>query len=434
MKKLLFYFILMTALFSACKKDDSHLFNKSPDERLNETLAGYQTKLTGAPNGWKGFVYPKSGGVYSFYFRFNDSNRVTMLSSFDSASAVTLKESSYRLKALQQPSLLFDTYSYLHVLSDPTASVNGGIYGAGLQSDFEFYFDSSSADTINLVGRLNGSKATLVKATAEEATGFINGQLATGFLLNKLQTYFKRLTVGSEKFDFNFNPLTRTISFVDATGNLLDTLLTTRYYMTFGGIGLMKPLVVGSQSLTEINNISYYPSSQLIGCTVNNTGATISNVVTPLKVDVTAPQRWWNLKVSDANSPYWFSFNGFHVNGVENAYRLDTLTAQGFPYYYWIYRPKFRSDYDLFAPALVDTSANSLTLVYASFPKPPGYTFDGRGVFAKLGVYGSYPTTGSAANTEIQLYNSRGYYFVQTSQTSFDMVGAADGRSWITWQ
>src|SRR5437764_14894769 len=132
MKNFLFYFLIITVLFSACRKDDSHLFNKSSDERLNEALSAYQTKLTSATNGWKGFVYPKSGGVYSFYFRFNDSNRVAMLSSFDSASAVTLKESSYRLKALQQPSLLFDTYSYLHVLADPTASVNGGTYGAGL--------------------------------------------------------------------------------------------------------------------------------------------------------------------------------------------------------------------------------------------------------------------------------------------------------------
>lgn len=338
MKKTLLYFFSAVLFFSACKKDDDSVFEKSPDERLTEKLASYQSLLTAAENGWKGFIYPKSGGVYSFYFKFNDANRVNMLSSFDSASAVTLTESSYRLKALQQPSLLFDTYSYLHVLADPDASVNGGpdgsgfVNGIGLQSDFEFYFDSSSADTINLVGRFHGSKATLIKATAEEAAGFANGQLANGFLLNKLLTYFKRLTIGSERSDFNINPSARTLSLVDATGNLLDTLLTTRYYMTFGGIGFIKPLVAGNQIITGFSNINYNPSNQTISCTVNNTAASITTVIIPLKADVNAPRRWWNFKA--ATEDYWVSISGFHVNGVDNAYRLDTLTGENFPYFF----------------------------------------------------------------------------------------------------
>lgn len=432
MKKILAIILLAIVTFTACQKEDEPLFNKSPDERLNESLAAYQSQLTGTANGWKGFVYPKSGGVYSFYFKFNDANRVNMLSSFDSASSVTLKESSYRLKALQQPSLLFDTYSYLHVLADPNGSVNGGAYGAGLQSDFEFYFDSSSsADTISLAGRFNGSRAILVKASPEEAAGFTNGQLASGFLLNKLQTYFKRLTIGSERIDFNFNSSARTISFVDATGNLLDTLLTTRYLMTFNGIGFIKPLTAGNQTITGISDINYNPSNQTISCTVNNTAASISNVAVPLKVDINAPRRWWSVKASADD--YWFSISGFHVNGNDDAYHLDTLTAAGLPYYYLIYWPKYDTGNDLFGPAFVDTSANSLTLVYASAPNPPAYASDGRGIFTQLGTYGSYPATGPAANTARQLYSSRGYYFVQTSQGTYDMVSAVDGKSWISW-
>src|SRR5215210_359437 len=352
MKRNFAVILLVISIFSSCRKDDEAIFNKSADERLNEALAAYQTKLTGAGDGWKGFIYPKTGGVYTFYFKFNDANRVSMLSSFDSTSAVSLKESSYWLKGLQQPSLLFDTYSYLHVLADPNGSVNGGEYGVGLQSDFEFYFDSSSADSVSLIGRFNGSRAILVKATPEEAAGFVGGQLAQGFLLNKLQTYFKRLSVGAAKYDFNINPSTRTISLVDATGNLLDTLLTSRYYMTFGGIGFIRPLVAGNLTLTGISNINYNPSIQTINCTVNNTAATISNVVVPLKVDVNAGRRWWNYKAS--TDDYWFSIDGFHANGVENAYRIDTLTGENFPYYYLIYYPKFRTGNDLFAPIFLN--------------------------------------------------------------------------------
>lgn len=431
MKKNFIYLLLTSALFSACNKDDSNLFTKSPDERLNEALTAYQSQLTGATNGWKGFVYTKSGGVYSFYFKFNDSNRVNMLSSFDSASAVTLKESSYRLKALQQPSLLFDTYSYLHVLADPDPDENGGIVGVGLQSDFEFYFDSSSADTINLVGRLNGNKATLIKVTSEEAAGFMNGQLASGFLLNKLQTYFKRITIGSERFDFNINPSTRTISVVDATGNLLDTTITTGYYMTFGGIGFMKPLVAGAQTISGISNITYNQSSQTISCTVNNAVATISSVVVPLKVDTNAPRRWWNFKA--ANDAFWLSFSGFHVNGVDNVFRLDTLTAGTNSYYFLIYYPKFRNGNDFFGPIFLNSTQDSLKLVYGSIPAAPSYTSDGRAVFTELGTYPPYPATGGAALALMLFYNQRGYYFVQTSEGTFDMVSAFDGRSWISW-
>ncbi len=142
MKNLLIILFLLIAAISSCKKEDKSVFDKSPDERLNEKLAEYQGQLSSAQNGWKGLLRTDSGrgSTHSFYFKFNNTNRVVMLSDFDSLSAVTLKESSYRLKALQQPSLIFDTYSYLHVLSDPDPRVNGGVTGAGLLSDFEFYF------------------------------------------------------------------------------------------------------------------------------------------------------------------------------------------------------------------------------------------------------------------------------------------------------
>src|SRR4051812_1899435 len=160
MKKTLLYFFWAVLFFSSCKKDDQSVFDKSPDERLNEKLASYQSLLTGAQDGWKAFVTPDSGrsATYNFYFKFNSENKVVMVSEFDSASAVTPKESSYRLKALQQPSLLFDTYSYLHVLSDPDAQNNGGAYAVGLLSDFEFLFLTATTDSINLLGRQHGSR------------------------------------------------------------------------------------------------------------------------------------------------------------------------------------------------------------------------------------------------------------------------------------
>src|ERR1051325_6591105 len=65
MKKIFIYTIAAIGVFSCNKKED-HVFDKSIDERLNETLAADQKALTGAQYGWKGFIYPsgvKGGGV-----------------------------------------------------------------------------------------------------------------------------------------------------------------------------------------------------------------------------------------------------------------------------------------------------------------------------------------------------------------------------------
>jgi hypothetical protein len=432
MKKLLIIIVAAVTFLSACKKDDGSIFSKSPDQRLNDALTAYQAQLSGAPNGWKGLVYPKSGGIYTFYFKFNNSNRVQMLSSFDSASAVTLKESSYRLKAVQQPSLLFDTYSYLHVLSDPNPDVNGGPAGTGLQSDFEYYFDSTSADTIHLVGRFNGSKAVLVKATQTEATAFTSGQLANGLFINKIQTYYKRLTIGAASVDFNFDESTKTIKWTDVNGNLLDSTRMSDYFLVLGGISFTRPITIGNQKISQLTNLSFSAATQSITATVNNVAATISEVIVPLKIDLNAPSRWWNYAVNA--SAYWYSANGFHVNGVDDAFGVNKLTSSGsLPYYYLIYYPKYGTTNDLFAPVFLDQAANSLVVDYGSAPRLPTFTTDGRVLFRELGAYGTYPTTGGANASRQLLYNTFGFYLVQTSGSTYDMVSSRDGKSWISW-
>src|SRR5688572_528409 len=272
MKKVLIVSLIIVAALSSCKKDDKSVFDKSPDERVKEKLDAYQAQLSGAQDGWKGLLVTDSGkgSSHIFYFKFNNENRVVMLSDFDSLSAVTLKESSYRLKALQQPSLLFDTYSYLHVLSDPDNTVNGGIRGGGLLSDFEFYFDSTSADSIKLVGRVNGSKLTLVRATQAEADAYSTGQLAAGLGLNKILTYFKRLTIGSQLYDVKIDVINKQFifSWLDGSGNLQT--FVTGYYLVAGGVVFTTPLVNGSQTITGFSNISWDQAGETINLTVNN--------------------------------------------------------------------------------------------------------------------------------------------------------------------
>ena len=80
MKKSYLYILVLLAGFSSCSKDDGPVFTQSADERVAQLTKAYQDQLTGSANGWKGLIYPAGGGAYSFYFKFNNQNRVNMLS------------------------------------------------------------------------------------------------------------------------------------------------------------------------------------------------------------------------------------------------------------------------------------------------------------------------------------------------------------------
>jgi hypothetical protein len=437
----------MAIAFSACRKLDDHVFDKSPDERINEAITSYQSTLTGAANGWKAFIKTDSGkgSTYSFYFKFSADNRVKMYSDFDSTSAVTLQESSYRLKAQQQPTLIFDTYSYVHVLADPNegvvladnfvlfANVNGGPLGQGLLSDFEFIIDNEKLkpDTIELTGKVHNTKLILTKATKAEEDAYNSGQLGSGLLMNNILTYFKRLTFGSQLFDVTIDPLTRQFTFSWNEGGNLKTF-TTGYYFVAGGIVFTTPFVNGGQTISGFDNIAWSAASETVNLTINNSAATITGVVVPLKVDVGAPMRWYNYPGNNGGL-YWVSLTGFHVNGVDDAFGVRSLKSGDSTFYYLLYWPGVN---DFFAPVFIDAAQTAVDVFYATAPSL-SVKSDGRAVFNLLGDYGPplfpYPTTGPAAQTKALLYNSKGYYFVQTSETTYDMVSAQDGKSWITW-
>jgi hypothetical protein len=437
--RILICFLCVTLAFSACKKDDAPAFEESADERLNKALTSYQDKLVGAENGWKAFISPAGGGTYFFYLKFSAQNRVKMYSTFDSASAVTPMESSYRLKALQQPSLIFDTYSYVHALADPNeniivnAKINSGPVGVGLKSDFEFYFDSTYTDSVTLIGRFNGSKAVLIRATKQEADAYDNKELGKGFLfqnLDKYLNYFKRVMIGGVTYEINVNQDNRIITFSWLEGTTVRTF-TTPFYYSGTGVSLVNPLINGSQTITGFTNLTWNATTTTLGFSVNGTATTVVGLGQPLKVDVNAPRRWWEYAVNNGNT-YWVSIDGFHVNGVDDAYNVNSLVSGANQYFYLIYWPRYTATNDLFGPVFL-TPAGGLTIAYATAPSQPTFTTDGRAIFVQLGNYGSHPTTGPAALSRTQLYNPTGYYLVQTGPESYDMVSAVDGKTWISW-
>lgn len=429
MRKKLLYLLLVLAGIYSCKKESDPLFDKSPDERLNDTLQRYQQILTHAPYGWKAMVYPGGSpkSVYSFYFRFNDSNRVQMYSDFEQSSTVTAKESSWRLKALQQPSLLFDTYSYVHVLCDPDAGENGGEYGKGLGSDFEFSINGMTGDTMVLTGRFNRSRAILVKATQQEQADYYQQHINRNIdSVRKILTYFHKLTTGAARYDVEVNTLAHRITFTWVAGGQVKTV-TTGYYYTSKGIALSPAFTDGSTTISSFENIKFEDGA--VKGTINGQPASISETVRPLAIDIAAPKRWYQYAYNQRR--YWIAERGFHVNGVDDAYGLHTL-PDFIAATFWPEAAGPGSGIDAFG--IIVPEEGQPTLMYGVLHTTPTFTNDGRIIFNDNRLFGDPPPDPTPLlRTRALMAEQTGFFLVQTGATTYDMVSAKDGKSWITW-
>ncbi len=178
MKNKILYIALVVLLMASCKRDSDPILN-DPDTRLTAELAANQAKLIAAPNGWKATIYPSGGKGFSFYFKFLADGKVDMMGDVNNASSTAPQTSTYRLKALQRPTLIFDTYNYIHLIADPDASISGGANASGLKSDFEFAFAGVAGDTLKFEGTFYGNKMSIVTLSAAESQSILAGGLKT---------------------------------------------------------------------------------------------------------------------------------------------------------------------------------------------------------------------------------------------------------------
>lgn len=232
MKNKLIYSIAIIVLFFSCKKEEKYVFDEKPNVRIQKTLDAFQKELIGN-DVWIANIYTKSatGKAYSFYFHFKENNRVVMMSDIDSVTSTVPKESSYRLKWLEQPTLIFDTYSYIHRLADPmpdngggSAGV-GGTAGQGLVSDFEFALTADAVNALNTdanvqsfttIGRYNSVPVTFTRATAADATfwksGEIKNEMSDIASLVKNNPYLYASTDDGNKIQFSFDFVNKKLS------------------------------------------------------------------------------------------------------------------------------------------------------------------------------------------------------------------------------
>ncbi|MCC9137684.1 DUF4302 domain-containing protein [Pontibacter silvestris] len=418
MRKILLLGLLILSFLSACKDEEEELIQgQRPDKRLNETLTAYKAQLTSAEYGWKALLLPAGGAGYNFLFSFGEDDRVSMYSDINASTAANAMSSTYRLKGMQRPSLLFDTYSYIHILSDPDATISGGDWGQGQYSDFEFTIESATADSISLEGIYNGSKLILTRATQEDAANFIDRIAANANALeniNSFTTYFKRVSVGDKSFDVDVNTDIRLITFSYYEGNIIQTF-TTRYYLTEDGLVLLEPFVHESETITSLNSLTYNTAEQRIDLVINGVSGSIQESTKPAIVDAQAPRRFYN------GATYWVSTNGFTKEGVTDAFMVRSI--QNFDVITLYIQVKgllfWTIDGNYFGPTFNAELTN-----------------DGRIIFTETGEF--RPTPEEAAPmvtaTSNQLFIPEGYYVIQTGTNSYDLVSAKDAKAWISFQ
>ncbi|MDR1341811.1 MAG: DUF4302 domain-containing protein [Prevotellaceae bacterium] len=186
MKKSLLFLTSVALLAGAagCKEDDKYLFGATPDERIQEQLEEYQSILCSAPCGWLVTVGTQdrgeAGGAYRFWMKFATDNRVTMLGDVDETTATVAKESSYRLKQMQYPTLMFDTYTYIHLPDDPGMAIQGATDGVGLLSDSDVSLSGDiSGSEFRAVGRKRQCPFIFTRATPDDTAAIFSQQALT---------------------------------------------------------------------------------------------------------------------------------------------------------------------------------------------------------------------------------------------------------------
>jgi len=282
MKNKLLYIVLVVLLMAGCKRDTDPIF-ADPDTRLTAELVANQAKLVAAPNGWKATIYPAGGKGFSFYFKFAADGKVDMMADVNNASATAPQTSTYRLKALQRPTLIFDTYNYIHLIADPDASISGGANAAGLKSDFEFAFAGVAGDTLKFEGTFYGNKMSMVTLSAAESQSILASGLKTmndantAYIAANKNPYLQ-FTDGT-KGALSIDPVSKTIklTYLDSKGVVQSKSVTFAY-----GINKLSLSGYLNYASAYFNELLYDAASKSYYIMAGTTKVNVQNSTVPI--------------------------------------------------------------------------------------------------------------------------------------------------------
>lgn len=176
-RKVLILFLGGVFTLSCHKVHYDYIDGKNPDERVKEFVDNFRNTLVSSKDGWAAYMYvPANQKGFTFYMQFKENNRVVMYADFVDSTMTTPKESSFQIRNTGIPSLIFDTYNYIHLPADPNGNISGGANGVGQSSDFEYSIIRVTNDTIILKGNLKSCDMTLIRLNSEQAAALKDGK------------------------------------------------------------------------------------------------------------------------------------------------------------------------------------------------------------------------------------------------------------------
>ncbi|TJZ60702.1 DUF4302 domain-containing protein [Sphingobacterium olei] len=259
MKKILI-FIIVPFLFIGCNKEKTEsLFGVLPEERMAERLEELQSKLLESPSGWKATLNTgtsSSKGAYNFYIDFNDDNSCKMQGDLSSATATDWHNSTYRIIWAMNASILFDTFTYITMLQEPSATY-GGTAPHGYRSDIEFEYIRSTTDSIFLKGKKYQHDLVLTKVTTNAEASLDAGEFAAkiqevvNFFAENTNAYFE--TGDGVKYAVAIDRIAKTISitWLDNQENVHSR--TSGFAYSLNGIDIFQPISFNGTWLTRID-------------------------------------------------------------------------------------------------------------------------------------------------------------------------------------
>ena len=341
MRKILIIILCITAALSACRKTDFDPTLGDPNQRLFDTLALRKQALVAAEHGWKTVFSPKGGGTFLFWMKFDAHDRVDMVSDFNSATAETVKNSSYIVKSIEKPGVIFDTYNYLHILSHPQNSTSGGISGEGRVSDYEFWFKTVTPDSIVLEGMRNKNIMVLHKANEDDEAFFKSGGInrVMNEAITRMNGKFLRLQEGDHQIPTTINFTNKLVTLMKITSNNTVEEQSSAFTFDADGLTLVTPVTYNGKIYTriywdDVNKVFYLLNgTEKIYFEVSDSPTVLP--YTPPAQDKLYPGEFAVLKTNPAALPQQGRFAALLNEDLERV----SAAGRTFNYFYFNFEP-----------------------------------------------------------------------------------------------
>lgn len=215
--------ILLLSLQSCNDNEAERVFNEVPSVRLEEQSKELQELLKSSTEGWKAtyFTDDTQLGGFSYLFKFPDNKTVEMASDFGGDDTVSSSEWDVTIGSTVK--LTFTTKNKIHDLSDSNNYPDEALRGQGYKGSFEFLYYGTEGDDIIFRSNRDFIEVRFSKASATDWTDLVKNQVSISNIQSSpLKSVFRTLTVGTELYNFSYNPTRRYANSVNATGGVVN--------------------------------------------------------------------------------------------------------------------------------------------------------------------------------------------------------------------